>query len=317
MKFALKRFFESSDRWSIGIYTGNSPCHFVAQGSPENPVLTAKDVTDRKAEFVSDPFMVKDLDIWYMFFEVMDAIESKGDIGLAESRDGLHWQYRQIVLSEPFHLSYPYVFQWGNDYYMVPETSSASSIRLYRAVEFPLKWSFVADLVCGNFSDPSIFRYNDQWWMFTAGDTEGSFKTDILRLYHSVDLLGPWEEHPRSPIVKNNPHIARPAGRVLVLDDRIIRYAQDDYGIYGNKVRAFEITKLSVLEYEEKEVHESPVLKAAGRGWNKDGMHTIDPHPTGEGRWIACVDGNERYPWVLHSLYKLMLNPKRIWRIFS
>lgn len=290
----LKHFIGKRDRWSIGIYTGDSPSHFTSPKGVRNPILTARDVTDRQADFVSDPFMVKEKEIWHMFFEVMDSRSHRAEIGLAVSRDGFYWQYRQIVLSEPFHLSYPYVFLWDNVYYLIPE-SPTRGIRLYRVVDFPYRWSFVATLISGNFTDSSIFRYNDRWWMFTTGEKEGAFKNDILRLYHSKDLLGPWQEHPKSPVIKDNLHIARPGGRVLVYEECIIRFAQDDYDIYGNQVHAFEIIKLSLSEYEEKEIPCNPVVKASGRGWNKDGMHTIDPHFLGDGQWIACVDGNARY----------------------
>ena len=87
------------------------------------------------------------------------------------------------------------------------------SIRLYKAADFPLKWSFVSTLLYGKkFSDSSIFHYQDYWWMFTA---EGKGR---LRLYLSSALKGPWKEHPLSPIIDNNPNIARPAGRVLVTE---------------------------------------------------------------------------------------------------
>lgn len=295
MKNIAARFIGMKDRWSIGIYTGDSPYHLTAPDGLKNPVLTARQVTDRRAEFVADPFMVKEKDLWYMFFEVLDSGSHKADIGLAISRDGFHWQYQQIVLSEPFHLSYPYVFLWDNTYYMVPESFNGHEVRLYKAVEFPLRWSFQSTLIYGNFSDSSIFRYRDFWWMLTAGQKEGPVRNDILRLFYSSNLMGPWQEHCKSPVIRDNLHIARPGGRVLITGDRIVRYAQDDYGIYGNRVHAFEVTKLSTLDYEEKPMSNNPLLEASGRGWNKDGMHTIDPYPIGENQWIACVDGNARY----------------------
>ena len=30
-----------------------------------------------------------------------------------------------------------YVFKWKNEYYMIPETYQASSVRLYKAIDFP------------------------------------------------------------------------------------------------------------------------------------------------------------------------------------
>jgi hypothetical protein len=239
---------------------------------------------------VADPFMLKTKRMWHMFFEVMDGRTGKGEIGLATSKNGLKWTYRQIVLAEPFHLSYPYVFEWMNDYYMIPESYQAGAIRLYKALKFPMRWSFVGTLLHGqNFLDPSIFRYGDKWWLFT--ETNPDHKYDTLRLYHADDLMGPWTEHPQSPIVEGNAHIARPAGRVLTYNNKVIRYAQDCYPTYGTQVRAFEITELATASYHERQVSESAVLTASGHGWNKSGMHHVDPHFADDGQWIACVDG--------------------------
>ena len=284
-KFKDIPFMKRIDEWSIGIYTGKDPFNVVSPDNISNPVLTAKDITDISADFVADPFMVKEGSTWYMFFEVMNAHSNHGDIGLAVTNDALNWSYKQIVLDEAFHLSYPYVFKWKNEYYMIPESHESYSIRLYKAVDFPTQWSFIGVLLYGNYSDSSIFRHDSKWWMFTSD------RNDILRLYYAVNLIGPWVEHPMSPIIRGDANIARPGGRVLVFDNRIIRYTQDDYPTYGNQVRAFEIIELTTTSYTEKKVSETPILKASGIGWNKEGMHHIAPHQIGRNKWIACVDG--------------------------
>jgi hypothetical protein len=243
-----------------------------------------------KAEFVADPFMVKEGGVWFMFFEIMDAKSYRGKIGLALSEDGIKWSYQGIVIDEPFHLSYPYVFKWHNDYYLIPECYTANAIRLYKAVEFPLRWSLDGELLQGSYVDASIFRHDDQWWLFAA-EAQGNH---TLHLFSARDLAGPWMEHPRSPIVKGDAQRARPGGRVLVLDGRIIRYAQDCTETYGGQLRAFEVTELTPNNYQEKAISPEPILKASGDDWNKDGMHHIDPHQLSDGRWIACVDGNRK-----------------------
>ena len=275
-------------RWSIGIYRGKSPFLFFSPPDINNPVLTYRDVTDVPAKFVADPFMVEENSTWYMFFEVMNARTNQGDIGLAISRDGFHWAYKQIVLNEPFHLSYPYVFKWKDEYYMIPESHEARSVRLYKAVDFPLEWSLVATLLDEDlYVDSSVFYFNDTWWLFSS-----PLESDTLRLYYAHDLIGPWVEHPKSPVVQGDKNIARPGGRVVIADGRIIRYTQDDDPIYGNQVRAFEISELTPASYKEKEVTTSPILRGSGKGWNAERMHHIDPHQIDENKWIACVDGS-------------------------
>ena len=283
-------FFNQRDRQVVyrDIYRALSSGPFPAEAIT-NPVLTYRDVSDIRARFVADPFMIRENGSWYMFFEVLNTDKDYGHIGLAESNDGLEWSYKQIVLDEPFHLSYPYVFKFNGEYYMVPETYKKNAVRLYKADCFPTKWRHISDLVDGKpFVDSSIFYFNQMWWMFTA-----TAECNTLYLYHAQELGGPWTEHPMSPIIKEDLHIARPGGRTVVIGDRIIRFAQDDYGIYGNRVHAFEIVELSKESYMEKAVTGNPVLEAGckARHWNGLAMHTVDPHKIAENTWIACVDG--------------------------
>jgi len=278
--FIGKRFV-----WSIGVYVGSSPFDLSPPKDLVNPVLTAEDVTDVDAEYVADPFMVFENGTWYMFFEVMNSKTHQGDIGLAVSSDGFHWTYKRIVLDEPFHLSYPYVFKWGKRYYMIPETGENCSVRLYEAAKFPTEWRYVKTLLYGCYLDPSIIHYNDTWWLFVYSG-EG-----ILRLFYARNLTGPWIEHPMSPIVKCNCSVARPGGRLIVFRDHVIRFAQDDSQAYGVRVYAFEVIELTAEKYAERWVPGNPVLEPNGSGWNAGGMHNVDAHQLGDGGWIGCVDG--------------------------
>jgi hypothetical protein len=278
------------DYWTIGIYAGESPLEVSAPEGVQNPVLTARDVTDLEASFVADPFMVREEGRWYMFFEVMPAESYLGKIGLASSADGWRWEYEQIVLDEPHHLSYPYVFKWEGEHYMIPDCYGGNAVRLYKATEFPRRWSRVGNLIEGNYVDASVVRHDGCWWLFAA-DPQGNH---TLHLFSAETLSGSWAEHPQSPLVAGDPHIARPGGRVIVNDGRVFRFTQDDAPIYGNQLRAFEVTELSPTGYREQPAAQAPVLRASGSGWNRDGMHHIDPHQVGDRRWIACVDGNRQ-----------------------
>jgi hypothetical protein len=278
------------DVWSIGLYGGDSPLHLGPLDTVANPVLTAADVTDVSAVFVADPFMLRAGTTWYMFFEVLNWRSNKGEIGLAVSNDGTRWNYQQIVLVEPFHLSYPYVFAWRSDFYMIPESHQAGAIRLYKSVTFPNRWSLVQVLLHGSyFVDASVLHRHGKWWLFT--ETNPEVKHDTLRLYYSDHLLGPWHEHPQSPVVRADERLARPAGRLLVWNDKVIRFAQDCSPAYGSRVRAFEITDLTPSAYREREAPITALLPTGGTEWNACGMHHIDAHLLPDAKWLACVDG--------------------------
>jgi hypothetical protein len=277
------------DVWSISIYAGRDPLHLAPhQSIGAAPILSASDVGDVAAEFVADPFMVKRGSDWYMFFEILESSSGRGVIGVASSPDGVSWRYEQIVLREPFHLSYPYVFEWDGNFYMVPESGYASSVRLYRAAEFPFRWEFVCELIAGTYWDASIIGWQGLWWLFALDDQAS------LTLHFAPEPVGPWTVHPQSPVVYHNRNISRPGGRLIIYDGRIVRYTQDGEPNYGSSLRAFQVEELSVSAFREHEFAGSPVLTATGRGWNASGMHHADVHERGDGSFIACVDGKRR-----------------------
>ena len=274
--------------WSIGIYRSESyePMNFSGEHF-HNPVLTKDDISDTKAGFIADPFLFYENNTFYLFFEVYNTITLQGDIGLAESNDCTNWSYKKIVLDEPFHLSYPCVFEYNNEYYMIPETNAVKAIRLYKADNFPYNWSFVKTIASGgNFADNTIFYFNSTWWLFTETDNN-----DVLRLYYSDSLFGLWEEHPLSPIISGDSNITRPGGNVIIFNNRIFRFAQDDYPNYGNQIWAFEITTLTKQDYKEEKIDEKPFLKGYDK-WNEQGIHQISICRIANNNWVAAIDGH-------------------------
>ena len=292
--FAIKTAYNqlisrSYGSWSIGVYEGLNPFNLSDPENIKNPVLTNKSIVDVDAEFVADPFMMINKENYYMFFEVLNRSTNQGDIGYSVSNDGKHWRYKRIIIDETFHLSYPYVFEWEGDYYIIPESHEDLSVRIYKATSFPEKWKYIGNLLTGyHFVDPTIFRYKDKWWLFVSTPNN-----NILNLYYSDELFGEWKPHLMNPIVKFNKKIARPAGRVIKHNGRLYRFAQDDYPRYGIQVFAFEIIELTENTYKEKMVSEKPLVGMTGKGWNSAGMHHIDLHKVGE-KWIAVVDGKNK-----------------------
>jgi hypothetical protein len=276
--------------FAVGLYEGENHLSLRPAVGVANPILTRAHVTDIPASFVADPFMIRADGTWHLFVEIMHAKSGLGVIGLATSRDARAWTYKQVVLSEPFHLSYPQVFAWKNDFYMVPESYQAGGVRLYRADDFPTKWKYVRTLLAAPFVvDASIFRHADRWWMFA--DTSPGMDNSRLSLYFASQLEGPWQEHPKSPVIDGDPLIARPGGRVLAEESRLVRFTQACTPYYGTAVRGFEIVELTPTTYREAPLSPAPLLSGAGKGWNARGMHHIDLHHLGKNHWIACVDG--------------------------
>ena len=279
------------ETWAIGLYKGPSPVTLYPHESISNPILTAKDVTDITARFVADPFMIQNTNGYYLFFEVLNDKRNTGEIGYAFSPDAILWNYQNIILKERYHLSYPYVFSAENCYYMIPECNGSKGIQLYEAIRFPNEWKHIATLIKDNgrhaaLVDPSIVHYNNHWYLFCYA---GKLKN--LHLFTSTNLTGPWHEHPKSPVVQSSPQFARPAGKVIITNGILYRYAQDETPNYGTRVWAFRITELTPQTYLEEPASTDPVIQPGTAWWNKDGMHTIDLHQTNTDEYYAFVDG--------------------------
>jgi hypothetical protein len=71
--------------------------------------------------------------------------------------------------------------------------------------------------------------------------------------------------------------------------------------VYGQAVRAFQVDTLTYTAYAEHEIPQSPIVQASGSGWNKDGMHTVDPWWIGNG-WLVVVDGVNYSPSEVWSI---------------
>lgn len=285
-------FVSRREQWTIGIYRSNSPFHFNALQGWINPLFRAEDVTDLPAKFVADPFLVKEDDMWNLFFEVYNNDTKQGDLAVATSKNTWTWNYEKVIIDESFHLSYPYVFKADDDYYLIPESFEVNSIRLYKADDFPTKWSFVKTLVEGrDYVDNSIVYYNNKWWLFSSVTSN-----DTLYLHYADSLTGPWKEHPQSPIVVGDVHKSRPSGRLLIYEGKLYRFTMDINPPVGtHQVMAYEITEITHETYSEKLAQEDPVVKPSGSGWNGQAMHQLDPVQVDSDSWVASVDGFGEY----------------------
>lgn len=279
--------------WSLAVCTASDPLA-LATATPE-PVF------DRGAVpgVMADPFAVRRDGLWSLFFELVPPGERRGRIAVAASADGRRWTYGGVVLEERWHLSYPFVLEAGPDVFLVPESADARSVRLYRAHRFPCTWESDAVLLTGRpFRDSSVFTYGGHWWLLT--ETSARATNDELRLYMAEDLRGPWREHPRSPVCRDARY-ARPAGRPVVVEDRLVRFAQDCSGEYGAAVHAVQITTLTEDDYEERLLRPRVLPSATSSTWPARAVHHVDAHrldscPDGKHhggpRWLCVLDGH-------------------------
>lgn len=203
--------------------------------------------------FWADPFPFQRQDNTYIFFEEYVFKNKRGHIVFAKiGKDGKTGK-PHLALEQPYHLSYPFIFEYRGEFYMLPETAENRSIELYRCRRFPDQWEFHKTIMPDVHAvDATLFEHSMRWWLFTNIAGKGGSTWDELHLFYSDNPLSEkWTPHPMNPIV-SDVRSARPAGRIFRRDSGLIRPSQDSSLRYGYALTLNGITKLTINEYEEQ-----------------------------------------------------------------
>lgn len=197
------------------------------------------------SRFFADPFPFVHDGRRCVFVEDFDHSTQKGVISVFEIDETGGAGPRRVVLEEPTHLSYPQVFEHAGDIWMLPENSASCEIVLYRADQFPHRWSRHAVLIAGaEISDATLLHRDGLFWLFgTLRDGHGS-TSDTLVIYHAPALDGPWTPHTANPILIDRA-AARPAGAFIERDGRTWLPVQDGTDEYGGGIGMSELIELS------------------------------------------------------------------------
>lgn len=118
----------------------------TAEGTEPLPALGGEAYTQlpgREGFWFADPLLYRRNTSRYLFAEAMDLATGKGRIEVCHLLDDGTAGEWQLALEEDFHLSFPMVFDWNGDTWMIPETGNDHSLRLYRCKEFPTGWELV------------------------------------------------------------------------------------------------------------------------------------------------------------------------------
>ena len=233
-----------------------------------------KKIFPPKDRFWADPHVIFRDGKYYIFIEEFKFDKGKGRIAMFVLDEAGNYGESRVILEKSYHLSYPFVFEYQNDIYMVPESEENQTVELYKCTEFPDKWEFQNNLLEGvNAVDSTLYFHENKWWMFTnIRENEGASTWDELYLFYSDDLFSNnWKSHPLNPVVSDC-KTSRPAGEIFVMDGRIFRPSQNSSNRYGYGFNINEITKLDEKQFSEE------LVSSVKPNWDKDiiGTHTFN-----------------------------------------
>lgn len=203
-----------------------------------------------RKHYYADPFLIHHNGTIYLFAEHMLRSRGIGSIAVCKF-NGKHFGKWSDVIIEDFHMSYPNVFSYENSFYMIPETSGARQLMLYRAVSFPYQWEvdtvLLKDIVLVDTS--FILEENGRSLLLFSHDV--SSEHAALRTYR-LDLKS-------KTISDIDPLLlcasdARPGGNPLYISDELFRPLQDCQNRYGERLLVYRAKNNCKLLYDEEAI---------------------------------------------------------------
>jgi hypothetical protein len=229
------------------------------------------------SSYLADPFPFRHDGKDFIFVEEYLYSKNRGCISVvALDQNGVASPPR-IVLEEPHHLSYPFVFAHGGQIWMIPESGAAWHVALYRAVEFPYRWALESYLIQGiEGYDATPLQHQGGFSFFVSPRLWKSSSWDLLDLYHADNLTSAWTRHAAGPALIDA-RFSRPAGAVIERNGHYLRPAQDCSRSYGGAVTFCRIDAIGRSEFAQTPMGRIESGSFGCHTYNRHaGLETID-----------------------------------------
>lgn len=274
-----------NEAWSIGFGIVDNPVEKLNVDSFN--IISYKSIdsiTEYKTEFIADPFLVIEDEIFYIFFEHKGA--GNADIAFLSSTDGKNFEYKGIILDEAFHLSFPQVFKYRDEFFMLPEAKQSGNLILYKARNFPYDWE-ISDTLIHNkrLEDPALL-ITDSLNIISASEVN----TLTQFLYSSDSLQGNWVEHKAFKGRRGNE--TRAGGSFIKFDNRYFLPFQNNNMGYGTSLSLYELKGNKTNFHFEKVIPQilEPQLSIE---WFETGMHHLDVEEFND-KYYVVYDGKRK-----------------------
>ena len=281
--FNQRRYYQG--HWHVGYRFVDGPGTVETVSMAGEPWQT---VADDGRRFYADPFPYRHGDDHFIFVEEVGHPNGKGVVSVAQlNTDGSVGEFR-TVLEEPYHLSYPQVFEMGGEIWMIPESGAGHRVALYRSTRFPDDWELHAVLIEGrDVFDATFFVWDGLFWLIGSERDGYGSASDTMVLFYAESLQGPWTAHPMNPLLIDKT-AARPGGQVKVEENRIQLVVQDGTEHYGGGASLLTISFLDkhTVQFESRRKIEPPDDTTFAR------VHTVN-----RSNQLEVIDGfSERVP---------------------
>lgn len=190
--------------------------------------------------WLADTLLFSKDDVVYLFVEAYEKETNKGRIGVMVFNGSRFCDFR-VILKKDYHLSYPFVFEFKGDVYMIPESSQNNTIEIYKASALPDKWEFVCKLMDGNYVDTTLYRFSESEFTFYTYDmSNNTMCTGTLNMDDRVMEI--------DSIVPDDNYVKRAGGSIFKMSDKFVRPLQYNKYFYGQRLSFVDCE--TELEYQ-------------------------------------------------------------------
>ncbi len=260
IRYIYKKFFLYFRLFNKKYLQNKKHRWFVSYSRSNFNKLKMKDLINIKnlsGRYFADPFVVDFKEKNYIFVEDYSYKDKKGSISVIEIDKNDNQKIFEKIIEEPFHMSFPFVFQHNGIFYMVPETSGSDSLKLYKCLNFPDKWIFCYDLISNiRCVDNIIFKKEKLYYLLNTKSYYNDFSSQLNVYYSDSPISKNWVKHKLNPIYftskkgRNGGFIFQNNNLVRVAQNNKINHLGDNQ--YGREISLNNITDISPDLFKEE-----------------------------------------------------------------
>ena len=286
---------QCNDSWNIAIRKGREGELLY---NTKAPFLVQK---NGYSYWVADPIVFEYSSRVYVFAEYYSYWRMKGCIAVSEIKNKKLTKWK-IIIKEPFHMSYPFVFVHNGSFYMIPETNGSNSLRLYESKDFPYRWKFVKDIITDvKWVDTTLCYENGMVVGYTRAHNNPD--KDLKIVFDSELNIVSLQEIVKTKIEVDS---YRCGGNIFLFNNEMIHPCQDESKGYGSGLifRHYEVAhnlEVSVDRFCPKDIRTDSDM-------NWIGIHTYSAN----GGWEVIDLKSERFNYIETFMKKVRRFIRRV-----
>lgn len=223
--------------------------------------------------WAADPFVYQKDGNVDIFFELFDINKRKAFLG--HKRLNKREKKIDIIYEFEGHTSYPCIFDFEGTLYIIPETKADEQLVLLECVDYPDKWIKKSVLMSKtNTVDSTPVKLSGKYKIFLYEENTLNIKVSTLSL-GELDIKN-GKVCNVVPIINYSKSIGRPAGNIIVDNDKMFRVTQLGIKHYGEGLSFLEFKYDNGLFVEQEVTQLLPEQIVVDSDEKIKGVHTFN-----------------------------------------